>query len=240
MGKAWNQVYTKVIDSTMQKQASVLCCMILCVDLLVPPLHFSCRFGSHPADSQPVQRVVRINNTSPEGTLYSLGSRPSPLFATDMSTCILLVSTYALHIFPHMYMYMYVCAHTEIRVHWQVYNILQEDSDVVDLITTIGPPFPRHTPTHSPAHPVPSTNTSSMDQRPGDGMESGHSGDGVELGCGDSSGGVSGEVECDSQSGLESVPMVRVVLRAHEGVRANKLFTIHPTQMVGILTCTYW
>ena len=106
-----------------------------------------------------------------------------------------------------------MAAHTEIRVDWQTYNILQEDSGLVDVITTIGSPFPKHTSSHPPPHP-PVYPT----QRCIDG--------GVDPEHGYSDGNSS------SYSGLESDPVVRVFLRAHEGVQADKPFAVQPTQMV--------
>ena len=103
--------------------------------------------------------------------------------------------------------------HTEIRVDWQTYNILQEDGDLVDVITTIGPPFPKHTPSPSPPHPhISSTQRCS--------------GGGVDPKFGDS------DENSNSHAGLESDPVVRVFLRAHEGVKADKPFSVQPTQMV--------
>ena len=107
-----------------------------------------------------------------------------------------------------------------------MFNILQEDSDVVDLITTIGPPFPKHT--HSPSHLAPSPPSIDMDQRPCGGVESRHGDSGLELVHDDRSEGVSN----DEEIGLDSDPVVHVVLRGHEGVPAAKPFTIQPVQMV--------
>lgn len=121
--------------------------------------------------------------------------------------------------------YIYCHIHTDIRIDWQVFNILQEDSDVVDLITTIGPPFPKNT--HSPSHPAPSPpsiDTSTVDQRPCGGVESRHNDSGHD--------GSSKGVSIDEEIELDSDPVVHVVLRGHEGVRAMKPFTIHPIQMV--------
>ena len=94
-----------------------------------------------------------------------------------------------------------------------MYNILQEDSGVVDVITTIGSPFPTHTPSRSPPRPP----VSSLQRCSGGGVDSGR---------GDSDG------ESNSHSRLESGPVVRVFLRAHEGVQADKPFSVQPTQMV--------
>ena len=129
---------------------------------------------------------------------------------------------------------------------WQVFNVLQEDSgQLVDCITTIGTPFPRHTPSHSPPHPI--TAPPPHDSQPShsgpipraaglipdsehgtDGTESGQSRGGMEP----SNGGVG-----VSQSVLESGPVVRVFLRSHEGVRADGPFCVHPVQMVSDAPC---
>lgn len=119
-------------------------------------------------------------------------------------------------------MCIYYKTHTDIRVDWQVFNIVQEDSDVVDLITTIGPAFPKYSPSHHPAPSPPSI----VDQRPCDGVRD----SGLEPGHGDTSESVREEF------GLDSDPVVHVVLRGHEGVQANRPFTVHPTQMVCSLT----
>lgn len=67
-----------------------------------------------------------------------------------------------------------------------------------------------------------------MDQRPCGGVESGHGDSGLELVHDDS-------IKCvsnDEEIGLDSEPVVHVVLRGHEGVPAAKPFTIQPLQMV--------
>ena len=150
-----------------------------------------------------------------------------------------------------LHVYYYDCA--DIRVDWQTYNILQEDSCVVDLITTIGTPFPRLTPTHSPtpthAHSPsnpslssPSTHSSDVEQRHAGGkVEPGRSSDDhrMEPGQGSSYEDDGGDEESDSHSsedGTEPVPVVCVLLRPHEGVQAEQPFSIHPPQMV--CTCT--
>lgn len=100
---------------------------------------------------------------------------------------------------------------------------------MVDLITTIGPPFPKYT--HSPSHTAPSPpsiDMSTVDRKPSGGVKSGHNGSEMESGHDDSSKGVI----TDDKVGLNSDPVVQVVLRGHEGVQATKPFTVHPTQMV--------
>lgn len=127
----------------------------------------------------------------------------------------------------HSYIY------PEIRVDWQMYNMLEEDRNVVDLITTIGPSFPRQSAPHSPSRPLNSTPSSRMRQViSGCGMVSAHSGDGMEPGHATTSDCVGGDTECDSNTDMELSPIVRVFLRGHEGVPASKPFSVHPTQMV--------
>lgn len=94
-----------------------------------------------------------------------------------------------------------------------MFSIIQEDSDVVDLITTIGPAFPKYSPSR---HPAPFPPSIDVDQRPSR-LEPGH---------GDTNDSVREEF------GLDSDPVVHVVLRGHEGTQANRPFTLHPKQMV--------
>lgn len=106
-------------------------------------------------------------------------------------------------------MQSFPCTNADIRVDWKTFNLLQEDSSLLDLIATIGDPFPRRTPTATPTRP-PGRSTAS-----GGGEED--SGDG-------------GVVESDSTT--EPGPLIRVMLRAHEGVEGDQPFTVQPTQMV--------
>ena len=134
---------------------------------------------------------------------------------------------------------------------WQVFTALQGDDggQLVDLISTIGTPFPRHTSSHSPPHHITASHphnshtpltglglTSNVGggTEPGhsrDGIESGQSGDGMESGqCGDEM--EPGQNGDEVEDELED-PVVHVFLRGHEGVRADTPFSVHPTQMVG-------
>lgn len=147
---------------------------------------------------------------------------------------------------------------------WQVFTALQGDNggQLVDLISTIGTPFPRHASSHSSPHHITASHphnshtpltglglTSNVGggTEPGhsqDGMESGQSRDGMESGqCEDKM--EPGQNGDEAEGELED-PVVRVFLRGHEGVRADRPFSVHPTQMVGddivsniVLTCIY-
>ena len=115
-----------------------------------------------------------------------------------------------------------------------MYNILQEDDSLVDMITTIGHPFPR-VPHQSPPPPHTVHSALSPDEklRSRCGLDPGHGGNGMEPGHSSTSEG--GDVEYGSKPDVESSPIVRVFLRGHEGILANKPFSVHPTQMVCIL-----
>ena len=144
--------------------------------------------------------------------------------------------------------YWFLCA--EVRVDWQMFRVPREDKSgqLVDLITTIGTPFPRHTPSSpphhhhvTPSHPhlhhkkPPAMPGLTPEPEPGrDGTETGLSGDGTESGEGSERVEPRQRSEDGSQSsqGLDG-PVVRVFLRGHEGVPADRPFSIHPTQMVG-------
>ena len=95
--------------------------------------------------------------------------------------------------------------HAELQVDWRTFNILQEDGQLVDLVSYIGEPFPRET---RGAAPRPRLSLDSLD-------------DSVFQHEGTSDDDIAGEG-----------PLVRVHLRSHEGVRSDKPFDIHPKQMV--------
>lgn len=100
---------------------------------------------------------------------------------------------------------------------WKTFNLLQEDSTLLDLITIIGDPFPCHTPTPSKTQGTPT---------PSRVQGRGASSDGVQE---DGGGGV-----VRSDSGTEPGPLIRVKLRTHEGVEGDQPFNVQPTQMVSV------
>ena len=125
-----------------------------------------------------------------------------------------------------------------------MYNIVHDDRGLVDFITTIGPPFPRHTASHAhtrahPVSPSPPPQQPDLKQRPGSGLDSGHSDDGMELGHGDngmeSGHSNTGERDGGGEAESDQEPVVRVFLRGHEGVRADRPFSVDPAQMVCIM-----
>ena len=116
---------------------------------------------------------------------------------------------------------------------WQVFNILEEESTLVDVVSTIGPHFPRHTP--SPPHLVSSSPPHSDKDSSSGGQGWGGSSARVEPGHNSTTSDAREGEECDSHSVMEPDPVVCVFLRPHEGTRANKPFTLNPTQMVQAL-----
>ena len=97
-----------------------------------------------------------------------------------------------------------------------MFNILQEDNQLVDLISYIGEPFPREVggATLHPRQSLDSLDSSVFQQ-------SGHTG--VPEGS---------DISDDDIS--KEGPLVRVFLRPHEGVCSNEPFDIHPRQMVRV------
>lgn len=108
-----------------------------------------------------------------------------------------------------------------------MYNILEEDNNVIDVITTIGPHFPNHT--HSLTNTSPHSH---VDEK----SEHSNTSGGMEPGQSDASVGT--EPGHSDKSIDDGDSVVRVFLRGHEGTPANKPFSIHPTQMVNVIICT--
>ena len=89
-----------------------------------------------------------------------------------------------------------------IRVDWQMFNIVQEENKLVDLITPIGDPFPLK-------------RVSSLAAED------------------ESSASLEGSAENDEEKN-ESGPLIRILLKPHEGVPSLDPFDISPKQMVRI------
>ena len=93
----------------------------------------------------------------------------------------------------------------------------------MDLVTAIGDPFPPH------SH----TNTSKDSEGKGgrrEGREGREGGEGAREGGADQERGGGGYFE--SETNDEGGPLIRVVMRPHEGVEGRKPFRVEPSQMV--------
>ena len=122
-----------------------------------------------------------------------------------------------------------------LRVDWRMMNILQEDDKIVDLITFIGEAFPKnnfltdsntdtimqtdHLRTTSSHTHTPSYNSDSQLEADTNGL-----GGGVNL---DQS------AECLMECFVESgEPLIRALIKPHEGTYSHQPFDIHPKQIV--------
>lgn len=117
-----------------------------------------------------------------------------------------------------------------LRVNWRMMNIMQEDNKIVDLITFIGDPFPKANFLVDPGSDVGQTDhlhghASSYEK------DSGH--------------GVAGETDTKEFTPClkelvedDSEPLIRAVIKPHEGVFSCEPFDIHPRQIVRRYNCS--
>ena len=170
---------------------------------------YRCRLGSHLPDAKTVTRVLKLKNTSPMGkTIVNIHSNiiNSPRSSVPLA----------------------------VRVDWRMMNILQEDDKIIDLITFIGEAFPKNSfLTDFNSDTTMQTNhlrtTSLHSHTPSYNRD-------IELE--DNTNGVDGGVDLDKSAEMMECyleggePLIRALIKPHEGTCSHHPFDIHPRQIV--------
>lgn len=139
---------------------------------------------------------------------------------------------------PLIYLYIVPSA---LRVDWRMMNILQEDDKIIDLITFIGEAFPKNSfLTDSSSDTSMQTDhlrtTSLHSHTPFYNRDN-------ELE--DSTNGLDGGVDLDKSAEMMECymeggePLIRALIKPHEGTYSHQPFDIHPRQIVSCLVISF-
>ena len=121
-----------------------------------------------------------------------------------------------------------------LRVDWRMMNILQEDDKIVDLITFIGEAFPKNNFLTDSSSDI----TMQTDHLQTTSLHSHTPSYNRDNELEDNTNGLDGGVDLDTSAEMmerymeDGEPLIRALIKPHEGTYSHQPFDIHPRQIV--------